>query len=146
MTDPAPSPKTGERSILPYHISRALCLPILKIHSLNQTYIIHPVAWDDNYKEFVSELQMYFGAPDIIGEAKSKLENLVMKPNQCIAKYLVEFNKLASITGWDNCTLQHQFYCGLPGCIKDEVSQVEKPATLPELQTLAQQINGRYWE
>jgi len=28
---------------------------------------------------------MYFGAPDIIREAKSKLENFVMKPNKCIA-------------------------------------------------------------
>ena len=54
--------------------------------------LIHPAAWDDNYKEFVSELKTYFGAPDIIREAESKLENLVMKPDQCIAKYLVEFN------------------------------------------------------
>ena len=61
------------------------------------------------------------------------LENLVMKPNQHIAKYLVEFNRLASITGWDNRALQHQFYRGLPGRIKDEVSRVGKPATLLEL-------------
>jgi hypothetical protein len=58
---------------------------------------------------------MYFGAPDIIGEAESKLENLVIKPNQRIAKYLVEFNRLDSITGWDNHALRHQFYHGLPG-------------------------------
>ena len=56
-----------------------------------------------------------------------------MKPNQHIAKYLVEFNRLATITGWDNRALRHQFYRGLPACIKDEVSQVGKPITLPEL-------------
>jgi hypothetical protein len=58
---------------------------------------------------------------DLVGEAESKLENLSMKPTQRIAKYLVEFNRLASITKWDNCTLRHQFYCGLPARIKDEV-------------------------
>ena len=108
--------------------------------------LIHPVAWDDNDEEFVSELKMYFGALDIIGEAKSTLENLVIKPNQCITKYLVKFNQLASITGQDNCTLQHQFYRRLPGCIKDELLRVGKPTTLPELQTVTQQINSRYWE
>ena len=76
-------------------------------NTLIEPDIFHPAAWDDNYEEFVSELKTYFGAPDIIGEAESKLENLVMKPNQHIAKYLVKFNRLASITGWDNCTLRH---------------------------------------
>ena len=69
-----------------------------------------------------------------------------MKPNQRIAKYLVEFNHLTTITGWDNCALRHQFYHGLPARIKDEVSQVGKPITLPELRALAQSIEGRYWE
>ena len=69
-----------------------------------------------------------------------------MKPNQHIAKYLVKFNQLASITGWDNHTLWHQFCRGLPGHIKNEVSWVGKPATLLELRTLVQQNNGCYWE
>ena len=69
-----------------------------------------------------------------------------MKPNQRIAKYLVEFNHLATITGWDNRALRHQFYHGLPARIKDEVSRVGKPITLPELQALAQSIDGCYWE
>ena len=42
---------------------------------------------------------------DVVGEAERKLENLLMKPNQHIAKYLVEFNCLATITGWDNRAL-----------------------------------------
>ena len=69
-----------------------------------------------------------------------------MKPNQRIAKYLVEFNRLATITGWDNRALRHQFYRGLPAHIKDEASRVGKPITLPELRALAQSIDGRYWE
>jgi hypothetical protein len=48
------------------------------------------------------------------------------------------------ITGWDAHTLQHQFYHGLPAHIKDEVSHVGKPATLPTLQTLALSIDNCY--
>jgi hypothetical protein len=69
-----------------------------------------------------------------------------MKSTQRIAKYLVEFNRLASITKWDNRALRHQFYRGLPARIKDEVSRVGKPDTLPDLRVLAQSIDGRYWE
>ena len=80
------------------------------------------------------------------GEAETKLENLSMKPTQRIAKYLVEFTRLSTLTGWDNRALRHQFYCGLPARIKDEVSHVGKPNTLPELRTLALSIDNRYWE
>ena len=54
--------------------------------------LTYPAAWDDNYEEFISKLKMYFKAPDIIGEAESKLQNLVINPNMCITKYLVKFN------------------------------------------------------
>ena len=115
-------------------------------NSLIEPDLENPPAWNDDYGEFVSELKTYFEAPDIVGEAESKLENLSMKPTQRIAKYLVEFNRLATITGWDNRALRHQFYRGLPARIKDEVSRVGKPTTLPALRTLAQNIDGRYWE
>jgi len=115
-------------------------------NSLLEPDVFHPPAWEDDYDDFVSELKTYFGSPDVVGEAESKLENLSMKSTQRIAKYLVEFNRHATITGWDNCALRHQFYRGLPARIKDEVSRVGKPATLPELRTLAQSIDGRYWE
>jgi Ty3 transposon capsid-like protein/zinc knuckle protein len=115
-------------------------------NSLLEPDLSNPLAWEDDYDEFVSELKTYFGSPDVVGEAESKLENLSMKPTQRIAKYLVEFNRHATITGWDNRALRHQFYRGLPARIKDEVSRVGKPATLTELRTLAQSIDGRYWE
>jgi hypothetical protein len=115
-------------------------------NSLLEPDLFNPPAWDNDYDEFVSELKTYFGSPDVVGEAESKLENLSMKPTQRIAKYLVEFNRHATITGWDSRALRHQFYRGLPACIKDEVSRVGKPASLSELRTLAQSIDGRYWE
>src|ERR1700723_4207163 len=69
-----------------------------------------------------------------------------MKSSQRITKYIVEFNRLATITGWDGHVLQHQFYRGLPSRIKDELARIGKPATLPTLKALAQSIDGRYWE
>ena len=107
---------------------------------------MNPLAWQDDYSEFVEELKLHFGALDLIGESESKIENLTMKSSQRIAKYIVEFNRLATIMGWDGHALQHQFYPGLPSHIKDEWARIGKPATLPTLKALAQSIDGRYWE
>src|SRR6202030_3062690 len=83
---------------------------------------------------------------DLIGESESKIENLTMKSSQRIATYIVEFNRLATIMGWDGHALRHQFYRGLPSCIKDELAGIGKPTTLRTLKALAQSIDGRYWE
>ena len=115
-------------------------------NSLVDPDLLHPPAWGEDYRAFVLELNTYFGASDVVGEAETKLENLSMKPTHRIAKYLVEFNRLSTLTGWDNRALRHQFYRGLPARIKDEVSRVGKPATLPALRTLALSIDNRYWE
>ena len=49
-------------------------------------------AWLNNYSDFVSELRKNFRPHDPEGEAKANLENLHMHDNQCIVKYLVDFN------------------------------------------------------
>src|SRR6202040_3823637 len=103
-------------------------------------------AWEEDYSEFVEELKLYFGSSDLIGESESQIDNLTMKSSQRITKYIVEFNRLATITGWDGHALQHQFYHGLPSRIKDELARIGKPATLPALKALAQSIDGWYWE
>src|ERR1700722_19846647 len=69
-----------------------------------------------------------------------------MKPTQRIAKYLVDFTRLSTITGWDSGALRHQFYQGLPARIKDEIARMGKPDTLSQLRLMAQSINGCYWE
>ena len=69
-----------------------------------------------------------------------------MKPTQRIAKYLVDFTRLSTITGWDSRALRHQFYQGLPARIKDEIARMGKPDTLSQLRLMAQSIDGRYWE
>ncbi|KIM89863.1 hypothetical protein PILCRDRAFT_2140 [Piloderma croceum F 1598] len=74
-------------------------------NSLIEPDPLHPPAWSDDYGDFIVELNMYFGSLDLVGGSESKLENLSMKSTQCIAKYLVEFNRLTTITGWDNHAL-----------------------------------------
>src|ERR1700722_16818771 len=91
--------------------------------SLLEPDILNLPAWQDDYSEFVEELKLYFGSSDLIGESKSKIENLTMKSSQHITKYIVEFNRLATITG---CALRHQFYRGLPSCIKDKLARIGK--------------------
>src|SRR3984957_3091420 len=66
--------------------------------------------WEDDYSEFVEELKLYFGSSDLMGESESKIENLTMKSSQCIAKYIVEFNRLATITGWDGMQIHYYSY------------------------------------
>ena len=107
---------------------------------------LHPL-WMDNFREFVLELQTNFGPHDPVGDAEHQLNHLSMKDSQRITKYVVEFNRIASlIRGYGEGALRHHFYNGLPNRIKDEISRVGKPLTLAELRQLAQAIDARYWE
>jgi len=106
----------------------------------------HP-DWMDDYSEFMLELQTNFRPHDPSGDAEMQLEQLNMREGQCINKYIVEFQRLASqVCGWGDGALHCQFYNGLPARIKDEISCMGKPATLSEFKTLAQTIDARYWE
>ncbi|KAG6325829.1 hypothetical protein ID866_13260 [Astraeus odoratus] len=59
--------------------------------------------------------------------SEHELDCLQMKESQCINKYVVEFNHIASqLQGYRDGTLHH-FYTGLPNCIKDEICHVGKP-------------------
>src|SRR6202041_2252015 len=115
-------------------------------NTLIEPDLLAAATWPNNYSEFVSELKLYFGSPNIIGEAESRLQTLTMKPTQRIAKYLVDFTRLSTITGWDSRALRHQFYQGLPARIKDEIVRIGKSDTLSQLRLMAQSIDGRYWE
>ena len=107
---------------------------------------LHPL-WMENYQEFVLELQTNFGPYDPVGDAEHQLHHLSLKDEQRINKYMVEFNRLAcQLRGYGDGALWHLFYSGLPDRIKDEISRVGKPHTLPDLRVLAQSIDARYWE
>ena len=87
-------------------------------------------AWSDDYDELVSKLQTNFGPFDIKADAKNELERLKMRDNQKVAKYIVSFQQLSYKVNWDDTALCHQFYNGLPSCIKDEIARVGKPDNL----------------
>ncbi|KIN95633.1 hypothetical protein M404DRAFT_33998 [Pisolithus tinctorius Marx 270] len=59
--------------------------------------------WMNSWREFGLELQTAFGPNNPVADAKSQLDHLHMKDNQCI-----------------NSVLHHHFYSGLPDHIKDE--------------------------
>jgi hypothetical protein len=105
-----------------------------------------PPVWISDYSKFTSELKQNFGPHDPEGDAENELEALRMKDNQWMVKYLVDFNCLAARVTWGDSALRHQLYKGLPNRIKDEISRISKPSTLPRMCQLIQQINARYWE
>ena len=103
--------------------------------------------WKDSYEDFLTELRQNFGPHDPVGDAEAKIEHLQMRDSNRVARYIVEFNQLASqVRGWGDGALKHQFYKGLPSRIKDEIACVGKPPTLSQLRVLAQSIDSRYWE
>ncbi|KAL7281329.1 hypothetical protein ACG7TL_004638 [Trametes sanguinea] len=69
-----------------------------------------------------------------------------MGENQRIAKYIMQFTRLATQVCWGNAPLRYRFYDGLPNRLKDRISEVGKPTTLMALRDLAQSIDNRYWE
>ncbi|KAG6330936.1 hypothetical protein ID866_8152 [Astraeus odoratus] len=103
--------------------------------------------WADNYSEFVIKLTTNFGPHDPVGDAEHQLNNLLMKDSNCINKYIIEFNHLATqVHGYGEGALCHMFYNGLPDCIKDEIACAGKPPHLVNLCTMAQGIDMCYWE
>ena len=102
--------------------------------------------WLSSYVEFVLELRANFGPYDPVRDTESELKCLHMKDNQRITKYLVDFSHLAAICQWGEPALCHQFYHGLPACIKDEITCVGKLCLLADLQKLSQSIDTHYWE
>ena len=74
-----------------------------------------------------------FSEPDPIASASYKLNNLIMKDSHHVTKYNVKFNKLATITGFEECSLFMRYYHSLTLRIKDSLAISSKPATLEEL-------------
>ena len=102
----------------------------------------YALIWD----EFEEAMKTTFGEPDPITSALYKLDHLVMKDSHHITKYNVEFNELATITGFKEHSLFARYYHGLALHIKDGLAISGKPATLKELRAKAQALDLRYWE
>ena len=100
----------------------------------------------NDYPSFVNELKLNFGPFDPKADAETAIENLVMKDNHHIAKYVVDFYRLAAEVGWDDKALCRRFYKNLPARLKNEISRLGKPKTLAEMRALSQQLDHRHWE
>ena len=102
----------------------------------------YAINWDD----FEEALKTTFGEPDPVSSASYKLDQLVMKDTHHVTKYNVEFNELATITGYEERALFAMYYRGLAPRIKDSLALSGKPDTLDELRTKAQALDLRHWE
>ncbi|KIO00521.1 hypothetical protein M404DRAFT_29434 [Pisolithus tinctorius Marx 270] len=120
-TDPGLSGLTVQRSSLPSLTSRAWLLNGLSWTCLGLRTPDDWPLWMDSWREFILELQTTFSPHDPVADAESQLDHLHMKDNQCINKYMVDFNQLASqVWGYGDGALHHHFYSRLPDWIKDE--------------------------
>ncbi|KAF7368810.1 hypothetical protein MVEN_00206100 [Mycena venus] len=72
------------------------------------------LAWDRNFLLFVKELTDNFGPQDPVGDAKDVIRQCWMKSSDRIATYIVAFDHLAAITGWDEM-VHHTYINNLPG-------------------------------
>jgi hypothetical protein len=68
-------------------------------NSLIEPDLYHPLAWSDDYNKFILELKNYFGSPDAVGEAESKLKNLSMKPTSTLPNTLSLINMQLLLVG-----------------------------------------------
>ena len=56
----------------------------------------------DDWSTFVHILCAQFGPIDPTADAEDSIDNLKMQDNQCILKYNIDFNRLATQTGWSD--------------------------------------------
>ena len=105
-----------------------------------------PLMWLESFLAFLNELHFNFGPFDETREAERKLATICMKDSAHISDFMVKFSSLAVRCPWGKLALRYRFYDGLPAWIKDELSKLDKPQTLEELQSRCQHIDARYWE
>src|SRR5882672_3362843 len=99
-----------------------------------------------DWSEFVEQLNVVFGQPNLAQASKRALHTLKMKDYQHVNKYMIEFSKHATHMGWNDVALYGEFYRGLAECIKDQLVSLECPATFQQLKTDALRCNSCYWE
>ena len=92
------------------------------------------------------DLHMNFGPFNPVSDAEDHLNDISMKDNQHIIRYVVAFNRLAGRVSYDDAALHHCFYHGLPGHIKTRVTDLGKPDNLMAVCTMAQAINTHHLE
>src|SRR5882724_6480929 len=99
-----------------------------------------------NWSEFVAELNNLFGQPDIAQASECTLHALKMQDYQHVNKYMIEFSKHATHTGWNDAALYGEFYRGLAECIKDQLLSLDDLQMFQQLKIDTLKCDTRYWE
>ena len=114
---------------------KGMVLEWFELDLLLADHLALQLLWQDNFKEFILEVQINFGSYAPIGDAEHQLDHLSMKDRQQINKYIMEFNRIAlQIQDHREGALQHHFYNGLPDHIKDGFIVLGSPS--PSLTSL----------
>jgi len=106
----------------------------------------HEPAIREDWGEFVDELNIYFGQPDLAQSSEHALRALKMQDYQHVNKYMIEFSEHATNTGWNDAALYGEFYQGLAERIKDQLLSLDRPQTFQQLKADALKCDTRYWE
>src|SRR5882724_1723473 len=98
----------------------------------------------NDWGEFVDQLNTYFGQPDLAQASECALRALKMYDHQHVNKYMIEFSKHATHTGWNDAALYGEFYRGLAESIKD--LSLDCPQMFQQLKVDALRCDTHYWE
>src|SRR5882724_6726864 len=91
-----------------------------------------PLIWGD-LGEFVDQLNVYFGQPDLSQASEHALLALKMHDYQQVNKYMIKFSEHATHTGWNYAAQYGAFYQGLAKYIKEQPLSLEHPQTFQQL-------------
>src|SRR3979490_697613 len=89
---------------------------------------------------------MNIGPFNNAAQAEIELEKIVMKDHHRAAHYFIDFARASTCTQWNDATLTHAAYKGLPKRIKDSLLNFPRFKSLAELHNFALEIDSRYWE
>src|SRR5882724_3053056 len=82
-----------------------------------------------DWGEFVNQLNVYFGQPNLAQASECALCTLKIHDYQHVNKYMIKFSKHATHTGWNDAALYGDFYWGLTEHIKDQLLSLDRPQT-----------------
>jgi len=103
-----------------------------------------PPAWLSDFALFTAEINKVFGDPEHRVSAARSLDRL--KQTGSAVAYAAEFRRHATILNWEDEPLNHRFYQGLKGSVKDEIVRFGRPSELEALIQLAITIDARLHE
>jgi len=97
-----------------------------------------------NYEQFVERMKAVYGNTDATFQANQKLKNIHQKKIGNIQDYILEFNKYADDSSWNEEAKMDAFLDGLQDQIATRILEMfPGPRSLFAMQTIAARIDGR---